>query len=85
MPINPTLLAKAYQAPQSLSFIEALALAEQLLFEEAEALATITPQEEVSWCARCRAIPIESFGRRRASIATKKHPRKPPKRAAVKS
>jgi len=34
MPINPNLLAKAYRAPQSLTFSEALALAKQLLFEE---------------------------------------------------
>jgi hypothetical protein len=34
MPINPNLLAKAYRAPQSLTFNEALALAKQLLFEE---------------------------------------------------
>jgi hypothetical protein len=34
MAIDPTLLAKAYRAPQSLSFEEALALAKQLLFEE---------------------------------------------------
>jgi hypothetical protein len=34
MPIDSKLLAKAYRAPQSLSFDEALALARQLLFEE---------------------------------------------------
>ena len=34
MPINPKLLAKAYRAPQSLTFDEALALAKQLLYEE---------------------------------------------------
>lgn len=34
MPINPTLLAKAYRTPQSLTFNEARALAKQLLFEE---------------------------------------------------
>jgi len=34
MPIDSKLLAKAYRAPQSLSFEEAVALARQLLFEE---------------------------------------------------